>query len=167
MKEKILVQMTEQSLFDFMLFHTYSKFAGFLSNVLGMAVAFMGVILLVMHKTTVLQFFIYLIAAAVFIGFTPVQLRMRAKKQVRINPEYKEECSYLFDEERLTKEQSGKETVFEWKQIEKVVSTPKTIGFYYKKDHALIIPKESFGNQFAPIMQIVVRAVGPSKMMIR
>ena len=50
MEEKIFVQMTEKALFDFMLFHTYSKFAGFLSNVLGMAVAFIGIILTIMNK---------------------------------------------------------------------------------------------------------------------
>ena len=50
MEEKIFVQMTEKVLFDFMLFHTYSKFAGFLSNVLGMAVEFIGIILTIMNK---------------------------------------------------------------------------------------------------------------------
>lgn len=167
MKAELFVQMTEQSLFDFMLFHTYSKFAGFLTNVLGLAVAFMGIILFVMQKASILQLLMYLLGAAAFIGFTPIQLRFRAKKQMQTNREYKEECGYLFQEENLTRVQGKKETVFEWSQIKKVVSTPKTIGFYYEKDCALIIPKECFGNRFASIMQIVVKKVDPSKIMIR
>ena len=39
MKEKITVKMTDKYLFDFTLYHTYSKFAGFLTNVLGAAIA--------------------------------------------------------------------------------------------------------------------------------
>lgn len=167
MREKIFVQMTEQALFDFMLYHTYSKLAGFLSNVLGMAVAFMGIILTVMHKATVGQMVIYLLAAAAFIGFTPVQLRFRAKKQMQVNPEYMEACSYVFEEEQLVRIAGEKETVYPWEEIEKVVSTPKTIGFYYGKDQALIIPKESFGYQFVAVMQIVVKKVSPSKVNIR
>ncbi|MFR2837339.1 MAG: YcxB family protein, partial [[Clostridium] nexile] len=62
MEEKIFVQMTEKALFDFMLFHTYSKFAGFLSNVLGMAVAFIGIILTIMNKATISQLVLYLVA---------------------------------------------------------------------------------------------------------
>lgn len=167
MKEKIFVQMTEKALFDFMLYHTYSKFAGFLCNVLGMAVAFMGIILVIMQKATIVQLVLYLIAAAAFIGFTPIQLKFRARKQIQVNSEYKEGCSYLFQEENLVKEQGEKETVFAWEQIEKVVSTPKTIGFYYGRDEALIIPKESFGERFVPTMQIVMKKVNPSKVNIR
>lgn len=43
---KITVNMTKEALFDFLLFHAYSKLGGFLVNVLGLAVAFMGIFLL-------------------------------------------------------------------------------------------------------------------------
>lgn len=45
--KKITVHMTKEALFDFLLFHAYSKFSGFLVNILGLAVAFMGIILYV------------------------------------------------------------------------------------------------------------------------
>ena len=167
MEEKIFVQMTEKVLFDFMLFHTYSKFAGFLSNVLGMAVAFIGIILTIMNKATIGQLVLYLVAAAIFVSFTPIQLKMRAKKQMQTNAEYKEGCSYLFRKENLTRVQGECETVFEWNQIEKVVSTPKTIGFYYGPDKALIVPKECFENRFVQIMQIVMQNVDMSKVNVR
>lgn len=167
MEEKIFVQMTEKALFDFMFFHTYSKFAGFLSNVLGMAVAFIGIILTIMNKATIGQLVLYLVAAAIFVSFTPIQLKMRAKKQMQTNAEYKEGCSYLFRKENLTRVQGECETVFEWNQIEKVVSTPKTIGFYYGPDKALIVPKECFENRFVQIMQIVMQNVDMSKVNVR
>ena len=36
-EEKITVRMTDTYLFDFTLYHTYSKLAGFLTNILGAA----------------------------------------------------------------------------------------------------------------------------------
>ena len=49
-EEKITVRMTDTYLFDFTLYHTYSKLAGFLTNILVAAIAFMGIIMLVMGK---------------------------------------------------------------------------------------------------------------------
>ena len=39
----MMVNMTKEALYDFLLFHAYSKFSGFLVNILGLAVAFMGI----------------------------------------------------------------------------------------------------------------------------
>ena len=55
MEEKITVRMTDTYLFDFTLYHTYSKLAGFLTNILGAAIAFMGIIMLVMGKIKPVQ----------------------------------------------------------------------------------------------------------------
>ena len=50
--KKITVHMTKEALFDFLLFHAYSKFSGFLVNILGLAVAFMGIILYISDKAS-------------------------------------------------------------------------------------------------------------------
>lgn len=41
--------------------------------------------------------------------------------------------------------------------------TPKTIGIYYGKDNAMIIPKVDFGDQFVPIFTIIATQLGQSK----
>ena len=43
-EEKITVRMTDTYLFDFTLYHTYSKLTGFLTNILVAAIAFMGTV---------------------------------------------------------------------------------------------------------------------------
>ena len=48
---KITVHMTKEALYDFLLFHAYSKFSGFLINILGLAVAFSGIWLYVAGQT--------------------------------------------------------------------------------------------------------------------
>ena len=75
--------MTDTYLFDFTLYHTYSKLAGFLTNILGAAIAFMGIIMLVMGKIKLVQIIFYLVAAVVFIVYTPLLLKYRSKKQVK------------------------------------------------------------------------------------
>ena len=64
-EEKITVRMTDTYLFDFTLYHTYSKLAGFLANILGAAIAFMGIIMLAMGKIKPVQIIFYLVAAIV------------------------------------------------------------------------------------------------------
>ena len=64
-EEKITVRMTDTDLFDFTLYHTYSKLTGFLTNILVAAIAFMGIIMLVMGKIKPVQIIFYLVAAVV------------------------------------------------------------------------------------------------------
>ena len=72
MEEKLTVQLTEDALFDFILYHTYSMFAGFLANILGTAVIFMGIIMLITGKASPLQFLFYLVAGIAFLLYTPI-----------------------------------------------------------------------------------------------
>lgn len=167
MEEKITVKMTAEALYDFTLFHTYSKFAGFLTNVLGLAVGFMGIILVVTKKSPAVSLVFYLLAAAAFLCFTPVQLKLRAKKQVQLNPEFKGETEYIFDESGITSRHEGREVSHAWEQMKKVVATPKTIGFYYEPEQAFIIPKADFGDRFVPIMKLAVEHTAPGCVKVR
>ena len=167
MEEKITVTMTPDFLFDFTLYHTYSKLAGFLSNVLGLAIAFMGIILLVTGKIHGFQIVFYLVAAAVFIAYTPVLLKVRAKKQVSTIKKYKYPNIYTFGEQGIDVTYEETSEHYPWEKIEKVVTAPKTIGFYYGKDDALIIPKQDFKDRFVPIMTMVTKHVRPGSVKFR
>ncbi len=160
MTEKIQVHMTEKALFDFTLYHTYSKFSGFLTNVLGMAVAFMGIILYVTRKTSTGSFLFFLAAAVVFIAYTPLLLRYRARQQMKRMEKFKNPAEYTFDSEHGIHVEDAEGTRdLEWTKIERFSVTPKTIGVYYGTDQALIIPKEDFGERFVPIMNLIAAKV--------
>ena len=165
---KITVRMTKEALYDFLLFHAYSKFSGFLINILGLAVAFMGIILYVTDRTGALNLVFYLAAAFIFLGYTPLQLKMRAKKQVEINPEYANPVEYTFSEEEgIFVKWEDTEKKFAWEEIERAVVTPKTIGIYYGKENALIIPKWDFGDEFLPVFQMIARHLGMNNVRMR
>ena len=104
-----------------------------------------------------------LIAAAIFLGGTPLQLKMRAAKQVEVNQEYCNPVDYTFSDEGIVAENDGNTKNYKWDEIERAVVTPKTIGIYYGKDNAMIIPKVDFGDQFVPIFTIIATQLGQSK----
>ncbi len=47
--EKLKVQLTKEQLFDFLLYHTFSKASGFLVNMLGMCVIVLGAVMQFVH----------------------------------------------------------------------------------------------------------------------
>ncbi|SHJ81691.1 YcxB family protein [Hespellia stercorisuis] len=167
MEEKLTVQLTEDALFDFILYHTYSKFAGFLVNILGTAVIFMGIIMLITGKASPLQFLFYLVAGIAFLLYTPIGLKRRAKKQMNTNPEFRDPKEYTFCENGIRVCQETSEKEIAWDQIEKVVATPKTIGVYYESENALIIPKQQFGDKFMKVMNVITAHVSREKIKIR
>lgn len=155
---KITVHMTKETLYDFLLYHAYSKFNGFMANILGFAIIFMGVFSYVTGRTGTAGLICFLAAAAAFIAYTPLLLYRRAGQQVKGNPEYKNPVEYTFsDEEGISAVWDGGSRQVDWKQVQRAVVAPKTIGVYYGKDEALILPKKDFGDEFLPIYQMIVR----------
>lgn len=166
MKETIHVQMTEDTLFDFMLYHTYSKFSGFLINILGVTVVLLGIFMRFIDKISIVQLIYYVLAGILFLIFTPVQLKLRAKKYIKSMPEYQMPKEYTFSDEGILVVQ-GNEQKYVWKDICKIVAAPKTFGFYYGENDALIIPKLAFGEQYMPIMKIVTLCVNRDRIKLR
>ncbi|MGL5260676.1 MAG: YcxB family protein [Lachnospiraceae bacterium] len=167
MKEKLEVKMTHNALYDFLLYHTYSKFTGFLTNVLGMAVVFMGIIMFFIREITIIYLLFYILAGIAFLSYTPLLLWFRAKKQVEKNPEFIESVEYIFADDGIEEVRNQSSRNYAWEEIEKIVSTPKTIGIYYGEEQAMIFPKESFGTQFNSIMKIIIEHIPRDKVKIR
>ena len=140
-EEKITVRMTDTYLFDFTLYHTYSKLAGFLTNIL--------------------------VAAIVFIVYTPLLLKYRSKKQVKRIERYHVPNEMTFNDEGIQVEFADKKETYEWEQIQKVVTTPKTIGFYYETEKTLIVPKPDFGDKFVPILTLATKKLGSARVHLR
>lgn len=166
-EERLTVTMTPEFLFDFTLYHTFSKFSGFLVNILGMAIAFMGVFMRFTGRASGRDMVFYFIATVCFLAYTPLLLKFRAKKQVKDIEEYKYPNEYTFRKEGIHIGYGDKEKEFEWGVFERIIATPKTIGFYYGADEALIIPKEQFGDQFVPILTMAVQNCRPFTVRIR
>lgn len=162
---KIIVKMKNEFIYDLLLFHTYSKFSGFLVNVLGLSVIITGGLLLGVDKIQVKQAIMYVFAGILFLSYTPFTLKRRAKQMIKA-PQYHSEIIYEFNEDGINEEILGKINIYNWHQIEKAISTPKDIAFYVGKEDALILPKESFGDNFLPVMKLIAENVTRDKIYI-
>ncbi|MCP1102142.1 hypothetical protein M2454_000638 [Aequitasia blattaphilus] len=160
MVEKISVKLSKKELFDFLLYHTYSKPMGLFVNVLGMAVVFSGCIMLLTGKISVIQFALYIAAAVLFLGYTPITLKHKAKKEIEKNKIYHQEWNYEFDDSGIRISYDENSKFYPWEDMKRMVTTPQTIGLYYEEDNALIIPKKDFNDKFLPIIHMVVDHLG-------
>lgn len=162
------VKMEENYLFDFFLYHAYSKLSGFLVNLLGLAVAFTGLFQYANHQIGVLACAAYVAASAVFLGYTPFMLKRRAKKAMAQKTDA--ECLTqvtLSEKYGMIKKQGNNESTYPWTAMERAVVTPKTIGIYLKDDEAIILPKPSFGDQFVPAFMMITKQLGLKNVRMR
>ncbi|MHB8128291.1 MAG: YcxB family protein [Mobilitalea sp.] len=162
----VTVKMKSEFIYDLLLFHTFSKFSGFLVNVLGLAVIITGGLMLGLDKIQLLQALLYVAAGILFLSYTPFTLKRRAKQLAKA-PQYQSEIIYDFDETGIKEEMSEKVNSYPWSQVEKAISTPKNIAFYVGKEEALILPKENFGANFLPVMKLIAENVTRDKIYIR
>ncbi len=155
--------MTKEYLYDFFLYHAYSKFSGFLCNILGLAVIFLGVFSYAGGRISGYVCAIYLIAAVGFLGYTPFTLKQRAKKAMELDV-YRNPLEMTFDnEEGIITEQGEKRTVYSWERVQKAVVTPKTIAIYIGEEEAVIIPKVDFGDHFQAIYAMIAMHLGMAR----
>lgn len=163
---KIDVKMKAEYIYDLLLFHTYSKFSGFMVNVLGLAVLIIGGLSLGMGKMNMFQSVICIMAGVGVILYTPLNLKIKAKQLMKLG-RYRNDISYEFSKNGIAENVSGNIINYEWSQVEKAIATPKDIAFYVGNDEALILPKEDFKENFMPVMKMVVQNVTRDKIYIR
>lgn len=160
------VKMKAEYIYDLLLFHTYSKFSGFIVNLMGLTVIVMGGLSYGSGAINAMQCAFYILAGFGFLAFTPVNLRIRAGKMIK-NQKYSDVIQYAFDEQGIEEAIHENINSYSWSDVEKAIATPKNIAFYVKNDSALIIPKESFGENFMPVMKLIAENITRDKIYIR
>ena len=165
MSVKFTVNMTEQYMYDFMLYHTYTHMSGLLGAILGVVGLGMGINALMSGETSsaMLGFMI----AILFLFVTPKNTKTRAKTQVAQSEMFQKPLEYEFHEEGITVRQGDLEATNEWGEFAKAVSTQKSVIIYVTRVRALIFPKECMGEQYEAAMKMIHTHMPPSKVKIR
>lgn len=166
MKINIDVKMKSEYIYDLLLFHTYSKFSGFMVNVLGLAVIIIGGIRLGTGDLEMYQALMFIAAGTGFLAYTPFTLKRKAKQLMKLT-RYSNDITYGFDENGIEELFADSNNAYSWDQVEKAIATPKDIAFYVGNDEALILPKESFQENFMPVMKLVADNLTRDKIYIR
>lgn len=159
--ESVDIQMNADYLYDFFLYHTYSKFSGFLINVLGFAVFILGAFSYYMGQISGATCAIFILAALLFVSFNPLQLKRRAKKAMKL-PNYREPLNYTFrDDVGIEVKGANTDKFYDWMDIKRAAVAPKTVILYVDDNEALILPKPAFTKeQFVKVYKMIAINLG-------
>ena len=152
------VKITGGVLYDFLMYHNYSKVANLIANV---------VVALVLTGGIVNVHIPFIICGAVLLLYMPISLFMKAKQQQLASPAFKKPLHYRMNEEGVFVSQDGQEEMQEWGNMYKAVSTPKSIILYTTRVNAFIFPRKDLGANVPKLMEIISINMDPKKVKIR
>ena len=165
MSVKFEVKMTEKYMYDFMLYHTYTQFSGLLGGVLG--VFGLGLAIHYILKGDTMSAMPFIMVTLLFLVMTPISMKSKANLQVKMTESFRKPLQYELTEEGIIVRQEELETMNEWKDIVKAVSTGKSVILYLSRVRALIFPKECMGEQYEATLKMIHTHIPPAKVKIR
>lgn len=152
------VNMTTGKMYDYMLRHTFTSFAGIVGEVLG-AVLTAG--FFVTHN------WLYLAAGVIGLFYQPVALYIRARRQVTSNPVFAQPLHYKVDDDGITV-RSGEDTdSLPWQGMYKAVSTSRSVILYTGRINACIFPKDDMGPAKDDVIKLISTHMDPKQVNIR
>ena len=151
MNPKFEVQMTKKYMFQFMIYHNYTKISGIFSLMLGLVGVFMGVVNAMdgQARGAILGFFI----AVMSFVLVPVSIRSTAKRQVAQTKAFQKPLEYELTEEGVMTRQDEAEALTKCEEFQKVVSTGSILILYITRVRAIIFPKECMGEQYPAVLE--------------
>ena len=158
--ERLDIELEEADLFDFFLYHAYSKLSGFLTNILGLAVFLLGVFSYLYGTVNVWQFGLYALTSIGFIAFTPWQLKRKAHQAAKQGIHAMRIS--LTDWDGIFVEKQASVQFYAWTSVQRAAVTPKTLVLYLENVEALVIPKRSLGVRFGNVYRLIAVNLGRS-----
>ena len=158
MKIEFDVKMTTPVMYDYMMYHTLTGIQFW------MAVA-IGVMVFVMFAVNLNP--LYLIAGVVVIVYLPVERYIQAKKQVTLNPVFKETLHYTLDDEKMAVDVLDEHMEAQWSSIVKARSTKKSLILYTNRVTATIFPKETLGEDYEKAVSLIKKGVPEGRVKIK
>lgn len=139
MNYTVKVNLTDNDLFQFLMYHNYHGAQG----KLGIVVALLAFLAAVMTygRVEMLYTVLYIVCGVVFIVYTPLALKWRAKRQFQLAPDLGEEMTYEFSDEGIKSSIKDQSVQVKWIDLFKIVGKGDYIYIYTDRLHASIIPK--------------------------
>ena len=153
------VKMTSSALYDFNMHHAYTSASGLLGTVVG--------ILLLIGFVQNTDYIAMLVAGLIIILYMPVTLYTRAKKQMLLNPAFKNSIHYKMNDEGVTVSNGDEEALLEWGSMYKAYSTNQSIILATSKVNAWIFPKKDLGEDKFKLIEMISTHMSPDKIRIK
>ena len=158
MKIEFDVKMTTKKMYDYMMYFTYTGLSFWLAVAMG---------LLLLASFVVSKHPLYLLAGIAVIVYLPIERYVQAKKQVTLNPVFKENLHYTVTDKYMAIDVKEEHMEAEWSSIVKAVSTKNSIILYTNKVTATIFPKEDLGDQLDAVVKVIKENVPKERMKIK
>jgi len=153
------VKMTTSALYDYNMHHTYTSASGVIGTMVG--------ILLLVGYTRDTSFLALLVAGLVILFYSPVTLFTRSKKQILLNPAFKNPLHYKMTDEGVTVSNGEEAMTVEWKDMYKAYSTNQSIILATGKNHAWIFPKKVLGENKSSVIRMISTHMSPELIRIK
>lgn len=162
---KFDVKMTEQSMYDFMMYHSRTHLSGIAGAVFGVMSLGAGIFAVVQGDYLFsCMFFIF---TAVFLVFPPFTMRTKAKERLRASRLFDKPITYELSNEGVRAMQGEKTEMNPWDSFIQVVVTKKLVLLYKTKRSALIFPVEDMGKKYKNAVKIITDHMPAEKQKIR
>lgn len=158
MKIEFDVNMTTGKMYDYMLRHTFTSFAGIIGEALG---------LILVAGFFVTGKWLYIIAGVICVFYQPIALLYRSWLQVGRNEAFKKPLHYILDDVKITVQSGENEDSMEWGHMYKAVSTNRSIIVYTNKYNACIFPKDDLGGQKDDVIKMISTHMDPKQVNIK
>ena len=154
-------QMDEKTLGDFYTSSNMSGISGMLWPILG--AMSIGMAFLAGEGTPMVYRGAYLLFGLLFLFYIPMDLKKKAKKQLKTNPYYAEPIHYVLDEEGITTTQGENTATMSWDKFSKIKLTKRSIFLYMKNKNACVLSHEVFGKDLDAAYDWLKSKVGQKK----
>lgn len=165
MSAKFDVKMNKRILFDFLMTHTYRSFAGWFSVVIGV----LGIAMTVTSfgRARMTMTLVYAAFSLYFLFYQPIALYLKAVKQMKMNPMYKEPMHYEVNDEGITTTQNEQTAQITWDKVIKVTESKYSYLLYTGRIYSFVLPKESMGMQITIVESLIKKHLAAGQVKIK
>jgi hypothetical protein len=154
---EIDVKINAADLYDYMLMHTYHSASGLIGSGVGAMLIVGGAI---MGRW-------YWILGVIVLLYLPWTLFLKSRQQALSNPAFRQPLHYQFDEEAIRVSQGEAHQDLPWQDIQKAVSTARSLILYTSKVNATILPRRELGDHTVGIIKMISTHMPSAKVKIR
>lgn len=165
MSVKFNVKMTDEYMYDFMLYHNYTHMSGLMTAIAGVLCG--AVFIQKLMNGDMPGSAVWLMCAILFLFISPSSMKAKAKNQVNNTEMFQKPLEYELAEEGVIVRQEEAEVTMKWEEVTKAVSTQKSVLLYLGRVRAIILPKECMGEQYEEVLRMIHTHVPPKKVKIR
>lgn len=162
---KITVWIKLSNMYDFLLRYNYKGMAGIIGPVFSI-LAFLALCLSYSVLTRG-QIVLLIIASLLFTVINPLLILLKAAKQLKYNPAFREPLVYTLTEEKIVVTQNKEVLPIPWKNVQEVEETHHNLIVYLSKVRAFVLPKENIGNQLVEVRELIRRSVKTGKVRLK